>query len=267
MCTRCLKYQARWIGSRASAPAPRRATRALMSTLVAATISSKLRAVCIFLARSVCVVASACSSLKRCPLTGLSEKGGYCRASSRYSCAMFSRGTERPEKRAGSSSSPSALITPSAPVASMQARASASVYTPPLAMIGIPSARLTAPIAAQSACRCSRLISRRVRPCNVISDTPACSSRRQSSTVRSMEAVPSGPITSRSLSVSGTFSPRATCATIPTSQSQSRSSKNEPYPPRQAIFCGQPKLRSTASTEASTCLAAAMIVAASQPAN
>lgn len=79
-------------------------------------------------------------------------------------------GGRSPSNNDGSSRRPSDDITASAPVASSNRSASALVSTPPLAMTGMATARLTFPIMSQLATPWTVFAWRTVRPCTAVVD-------------------------------------------------------------------------------------------------
>mmetsp|Transcript_34460 Transcript_34460/g.111217 ORF Transcript_34460/g.111217 Transcript_34460/m.111217 type:complete len:479 (-) Transcript_34460:150-1586(-) len=197
---------------------------------------------------STCSRSPECSSLNRCERAWPTLGGGwaahaarYLRASSAWSMYAPEAMSRLPMKRAGFSSSASDDMAAAAPVAARHASASASDPMPPFAMTGTSTAATTAATADQWAEPDRCLFCSLVRPCTQSTDAPASTIRSQSCTVASSEG------SSRTLAVTGTSRPRARAPTNDTTSSGS-SSRKAPYRPLRAMACGQPKLRSTAST-------------------
>mmetsp|Transcript_3489 Transcript_3489/g.11018 ORF Transcript_3489/g.11018 Transcript_3489/m.11018 type:complete len:220 (-) Transcript_3489:433-1092(-) len=129
-------------------------------------------------------------------------------------------------KMAGSSSAPSALITPSAPVAANAASSSPAPRTLPLVSTGMASADLTAATCAKSAGPLLRCIGLpRKRPCTARRAQPARSSACAKATV---SASPSSR--RRILQNTGTESPCASVDTIPSTRSRPAASAHRKAP-------------------------------------
>ena len=121
---------------------------------------------------------------------------------------------------------------------------------------------MTAAIASQSARTLAASLASLVRPCTATREAPEDSSMRAKATVRS------GSSKIRILAVTGIDRCAASVAT--TSETRRGSSiRKAPYRPLRAMRCGQPRLRSMASTppRCSRIRAAASTVAGSLPQN
>mmetsp|Transcript_11076 Transcript_11076/g.68193 ORF Transcript_11076/g.68193 Transcript_11076/m.68193 type:complete len:219 (+) Transcript_11076:1866-2522(+) len=152
-------------------------------------------------------------------------------------------------KSPGFSNNGSALSTPCAPVKAIKACASAKLRTPPFASKGILMASRTARMALQSGGYSFARFMSRVRPCTAIIEHPA------SSSIRAYASVNFKSSKTLILAVTGTLSLATTCRTMATTLSR-WSIKKAPYFPLLAIRWGQPRFKSTPSTNGATASAA-----------